>query len=84
MAAKGIGRCISSLQQRQVKTGGRLIEHARYFWLPLAERPTCVLFGSTYEGSRRSHHQQDRRAGDPEQISVLSETGEGKVFEECA
>jgi hypothetical protein len=28
---------LSSLQQRLVKTGGRLIRHARYFWLLLAE-----------------------------------------------
>jgi hypothetical protein len=25
------------LQQRLVKTGGRLIKHARYYWLPLAD-----------------------------------------------
>jgi len=25
------------LQQRLVKTGGQLIQHARYFWLMLAE-----------------------------------------------
>ena len=28
---------LTSLQQRQVKTGGCLIEHARYYWLLLAE-----------------------------------------------
>jgi hypothetical protein len=28
---------LTSLQQRLVKTGGRLIKHARYYWLPLAE-----------------------------------------------
>jgi len=27
----------TSLQQRLVKTGGRLIKHARYYWLLLAE-----------------------------------------------
>jgi hypothetical protein len=26
-----------SLQQRLVKTGGRLVKHARYYWLLLAE-----------------------------------------------
>jgi hypothetical protein len=26
------------LQQRLVKTGGRLVKHARYYWLLLAER----------------------------------------------
>jgi Transposase DDE domain group 1 len=28
---------LTSLQQRPVKTGGWLVEHARYFWLLLAE-----------------------------------------------
>ena len=28
---------LTSLQQRIVKTGGRLVKHARYYWLLLAE-----------------------------------------------
>jgi len=28
---------LTSLQQRVVKTGGRLVKHARYYWLRLAE-----------------------------------------------
>src|ERR1700687_5827345 len=37
---------LTSLQQRLVKTGGRLIKHARYYWLLLAESPlTRRLFG---------------------------------------
>jgi hypothetical protein len=28
---------VTSLQQRLVKTGGRLVKHARYYWLLLAE-----------------------------------------------
>jgi Transposase DDE domain group 1 len=28
---------LASLQQRLVKTGGRLVKHARYYWLLLAE-----------------------------------------------
>ena len=28
---------LTSLQQRLMKTGGRLIKHARYYWLLLAE-----------------------------------------------
>lgn len=37
---------LTSLQQRLVKTGGRLIKHARYFWLLLAESHlTRRLFG---------------------------------------
>src|SRR6202043_3333976 len=37
---------LTSLQQRLVKTGGRLIKHARYYWLLLAESHlTPRLFG---------------------------------------
>ncbi len=28
---------LTSLQQRLLKTGGRLVKHARYYWLFLAE-----------------------------------------------
>ena len=31
---------LTSLQQRLVKTGGRLIKQARYYWLLLAEGPS--------------------------------------------
>ena len=38
---------LTSLQQRLVKTGGRLLKHARYYWLILAESHlTRRLFGS--------------------------------------
>ena len=38
---------MTSLQQRLVKTGGRLVKHARYYWLLLAESHlTRRLFGS--------------------------------------
>jgi len=38
---------LTSLQQRLVKTGGRLIKHARHFWLSLPEgHLTRRLFGS--------------------------------------
>jgi len=37
---------LTSLQQRLMKTGGRLIKHARYYWLLLAESYlTRRLFG---------------------------------------
>ena len=37
---------LTSLQQRLVKTGGRLVKHARYYWLILAESHlTRRLFG---------------------------------------
>ena len=39
-------RSLTSLQERLVKTGGRLIKHARYYWLLLAESHlTRRLFG---------------------------------------
>jgi len=38
---------VGSLQQWLVKTGGRLIRHARYYWLLLAESHlTRRMFGS--------------------------------------
>ena len=38
---------LTSLQQRLVKTGGRLVKHARYYWLLLAEgHLSRRLFGS--------------------------------------
>jgi hypothetical protein len=41
------GWSLTSLQQRLVKTGGRLAKHARYYWLPLAESHlTRRFFGS--------------------------------------
>ena len=50
MAAAGaaVAGCqlVAHQQQRLVKTGGRLIQHARYYWLLLAERHlTRRLFG---------------------------------------
>jgi hypothetical protein len=44
---------LTSLQQRLVKTGGRLIKHARYYWLLLAESHlTRRLFGSMLSKDR--------------------------------
>jgi hypothetical protein len=41
------GWALTSLQQRLVKTGGRLVKHARYYWLLLAESHlTRRLFGA--------------------------------------
>jgi hypothetical protein len=37
LAARVDSWSLTSLQQRLVKTGGRLIKHARYYWLLLAE-----------------------------------------------
>ena len=39
---------LTSFHQRLVKTGGRLVKHARYYWLMLAESQlTRRLFGAT-------------------------------------
>ena len=38
---------LTSLQQRLVNTGGRLVKHARYYWVLLAESHlTPRLFGA--------------------------------------
>ena len=38
---------LTSLQQRLVKTGGRLVRHARYYWLlPAESHLTKRLFGA--------------------------------------
>src|ERR1035437_902575 len=53
---------LTSLQQRLVKTGGRLIKHARYSWLLLAESHlTRRLFASMLRGSRCWRYRQDSR-----------------------
>jgi hypothetical protein len=45
---------LTSLQQQLAKTGGRLIKHARYYWLMLAENHlTRRLFGSMVRRSKR-------------------------------
>ncbi len=44
---------LTSLQQRLLKTGGRLVGHARYYWLLLAESHlTRRLFGSMLQRIR--------------------------------
>jgi hypothetical protein len=56
---------LTSLQRWLVKTGGRLIKHARYYcccWRRVTSRGGCLE--ACCEGLRRSHHQQDRRAVD--------------------
>ena len=41
------------LQQRLVKTGGRLVKHARYYWLLLAEGHLTQRASPTIPISRR-------------------------------
>ena len=53
---------LMSLHQRLAKTGGRLIKHARYYWLlPQENRLTRRLFGACCEGLRRSQHEWGMR-----------------------
>src|SRR5712691_7371188 len=49
---------LTSLQQRLFKTGGRLIRHARYYQLPLAESHLTRRLFSRY-GRARTHGYQD-------------------------
>jgi DDE family transposase len=52
---------LTSLQQRLVKTGGRLVKHARYYWLLLAEgHLTRRRFGAMLGGSRCYRYRRDR------------------------
>jgi hypothetical protein len=43
---------LTSSQQRLVKTGGRLIKHARYYWLLLAEPPDSAMLPLWREAAR--------------------------------
>ncbi len=74
---------LTILQQRLVKTGGRLTKHARYDWLMLAESHlTRRLFASMLcriAGLPSPGGQASRR---PEQTSATREVGEGKVPDE--
>lgn len=73
---------LTSLQQRLVKTGGRLMKHARYYWLLLAESPlTRRLFGSMVRRIASLPQPAGSANRRPEQISAVEETGAGKVSE---
>jgi hypothetical protein len=75
---------LTSLQQRLVKTGGRLIKHARYYWRLLAEcHLTRRLFGSMLRqisgfatasriGAVARRNQSGRRRGVAEEVSEKS------------
>ena len=60
---------LTSLQQRLVKTGGRLVKHARYYWLLLAESHlTRRLFGSMLRRMEALPLQPGRRGSDAKAI----------------
>ena len=72
---------LTSLQQRLVKTGGRLIKHARYYWLLLAEPPDAAAVWR--------HAEQDcdaagasRIGGRGAQQILMTRWGEGEVSAE--
>ena len=66
---------LTSLQQRLVKTGARLIKHARYYWLLLAESHlTKRLFGLMLRGIRAL-----LRAAVPRRPTVASLAAENKT-----
>jgi hypothetical protein len=65
---------LTSLQQRLVKTGGRLVKHARYYWLLLAESHlTWRLFASMLRRMRLCRCQPDRRSREAKPIRTLGE-----------
>jgi hypothetical protein len=52
------------LEQRLVKTGGRLVKHARYYWLLLAEgHLTRRLFGTDFAADLSAAFTDGVRAG---------------------
>jgi len=51
-------RFLTSLQQRRLKAGGRLIGHARYYWLSLAEGYPGGKLGGRKLADRRAVFQQ--------------------------
>ena len=77
---------LTSLQQRLVKTGGRLVKHARYYWLLLAEgHLTRRLFGDMRcGGSRRCRcRQADARPSATKPFWAKKGHKCGTVCEEC-
>ncbi len=77
---------LTSFAQRLVKTGGRLIKLARYYWLLLAESVAAATRGASLgpccAGSRDYHPQRGRRAADRSRFRRRGRLGEGKVSEE--
>jgi len=73
---------LTSLQQRLLKTGGRLVKHARYYWLLLTESHlTRRLFGSMVRRIGSLPLPAGLANRRPEQISAAREAGAGKVSE---
>ncbi len=72
-----IGNCsLTSLQQRLVKTGGRLLKHDRYYSLLLAESHLTRRLFAAMPGAR--WRRRPRRMGGPGRCT-LGDKAEGKV-----
>ena len=77
---------LTSLQQRLVKTGGRLVKHARYYWLLLAEgHLTRRLFGDMLRRSGRCRCRQADSRPEVQRSPPGDDTGHtcGAVSEKC-
>ena len=76
---------LTSLQQRLVKTGGRLIKHARYYWLVLAESHlTGDCLGAWYGGSVRWRWRPGSGRAMIQRNRADQDVRVGEVFVECA
>ena len=78
---------LTSLQQRLVKTGGRLIKHARYYWLLLAEghlkrqriEASKVIQGEQVSAARqvKSDKQGEQVSGTAKRAALATQLGQG-------
>ena len=76
---------LTSLQQPLVKTGGRLVKHARYYWLMLAESHlTGRLCGSMLRRIGAADSGERVKRGDETRTYTIKEVMVGEVFVECA
>jgi hypothetical protein len=74
---------LTSLQQRLAKTGGRLIKHARYYWLLLAESHlTRRLFGNMLQKIAALPRQRDKARRRAEQFLMTTPGTQGEVSPE--
>ena len=74
---------ITSLQQRLVKTGGRLVKHARYHWLLLAKSHLTKRFGSMVRRiSKLPLACRITETARQEEKLINNEAREGEVFKE--
>jgi hypothetical protein len=70
---------LTSLQQRLVKTGGRLVKHARYYWLMLAESHLTTIwdYGAADRGAARG-----KRVEDSSKVRMIVNRVQGMAMQE--